>query len=497
MKKPTINFLKHPPSLKWKWPILLFAAFMTLSIGSLIAYQRISVNHFHNQVKEVYQERLMDLSQELASLERPINSTNFVDPSLSKRMDLQQRLVRLYVEKNVDVRVYTPEGRLVYESQPYALSYQKTNQVLTDKKIQGKQYLVGNERVISPSSNKHLGSIQMIVSMDRMEELMRGQYRDGRIALIVYVLLSLGLAYIISYYFLKPLSYINNTLDLLEEGTLSEVRLMEPRSNDEWSDLCLHLNRLLDKIDQYVTNQKQFVEDVSHELRTPVAIVEGHLKMLNRWGKEDQTVLEESIAASLQEITRMKDLVQEMLDLSRADHVDVDYKNEMTEVVSTTKQVFNNFVMLYPDFKIFLDAEKSQDPIYVNMFRNHFEQILIILMDNAVKYSTNRKEIHLSLSKGVNKVEIAVQDFGEGMREEDKERVFGRFYRVDKARARNQGGNGLGLSIAKQLVESYRGQIRLESVYGHGSIFYVEFPIMTDQRAIYKNKQAQLEKEIK
>ena len=83
------------------------------------------------------------------------------------------------------------------------------------------------------------------------------------------------------------------------------------------------------------------------------------------------------------------------------------------------------------------------------------------------------------------------------MREEDKERVFGRFYRVDKARARNQGGNGLGLSIAKQLVESYRGQIRLESVYGHGSIFYVEFPIMTDQRAIYKNKQAQLEKEIK
>ena len=189
MKKPTINFLKHPPSLKWKWPILLFVAFMTLSIGSLIAYQRISVNHFHNQVKEVYQERLMELTQELASLERPINSTNFMDPSLSKRMDLQQRLVRLYVEKNVDVRVYTPEGRLVYESKPYALSYQKTNQVLTDKKIQGKQYLIGNERVISPSSNKHLGSIQMIVSMDRMEELMRGQYRDGRIALIVYVLL--------------------------------------------------------------------------------------------------------------------------------------------------------------------------------------------------------------------------------------------------------------------------------------------------------------------
>ena len=93
------------------------------------------------------------------------------------------------------------------------------------------------------------------------------------------------------------------------------------------------------------------------------------------------------------------------------------------------------------------------------------------------------------MSQSLTKVEIAVQDFGEGMTDDDKERVFGRFYRVDKARSRNKGGNGLGLSIAKQLVEGYKGDIRVESVLNHGSIFYIEFPILTDTRQVYKLKQ--------
>src|SRR5699024_1039165 len=139
-----------------------------------------------------------------------------------------------------------------------------------------------------------------------------------------YTTLFRSLSFILSHRFLRPLTYLNNSLDLVEEENLSDIRIRKPVSEDEWSDLSLHVNKLLDKIDKYVTNQKQFVEDVSHELRTPVAIVEGHLKLLNRWGKDDPEVLEESIASSLQEITRMKGLVQEMLDLSRAENVDID-----------------------------------------------------------------------------------------------------------------------------------------------------------------------------
>ena len=152
--------------------------------------------------------------------------------------------------------------------------------------------------------------------------------------------------------------------------------------------------------------------------------------------------------------------------------------------------------MLYPEFNFYLDIEKNPDDLYIKMFRNHFEQLLIILIDNAVKYSQDRKEIHLSVSTSLSEIEIAVQDFGEGMSEEDKERVFSRFYRVDKARSRDKGGNGLGLSIAQQLVKSYKGSIKVESALGHGSIFYVTFPILTDQRQIYKSKQKAIRKTL-
>ena len=142
----------------------------------------------------------------------------------------------------------------------------------------------------------------------------------------------------------------------------------------------------------YTAQQKHFVEDVSHELRTPVAIVEGHLKLLNRWGKDDPEVLEESLTASLAEIKRMKTLVQEMLDLSRAPQVREQYKDATTEVVATVEQIVTNFKVLYPDFTFIADIDTKKE-IISPIYRNHFEQVIIILLDNAVKYSTDRKEI--------------------------------------------------------------------------------------------------------
>ena len=139
-------------------------------------------------------------------------------------------------------------------------------------------------------------------------------------------------------------------------------------------------------------------------MRTPVAIIQGHLELLERWGKDDPQVLDESIKASLQEIDRMKNLVQEMLDLSRAEQVEIQYKNEIADAREVGLQVFNDFKMIHPDFQIVLDNDlKTKTP--VRIYRNHLEQILIILLDNAVKYSTDRKEIHMAMSKNTRYVE--------------------------------------------------------------------------------------------
>ena len=299
---------------------------------------------------------------------------------------------------------------------------------------------------------------------------------------IVSLLLSSFLGFLLSSYFLKPVKILRDTMEIIRQDPQAEVHVPEITTNDELSDLAVIFNDVIDRIRMYIEQQEQFVEDVSHELRTPVAVIEGHLNMLNRWGKDDPEILDESIQASLQELVRMKSLVQEMLDLSRAEQVDVYYGNETSKAKEVTNQVFNNFKLLYPEFTFTLDDDLDSERI-LKIYRNHLEQILIIVLDNAVKYSTDRKEVHISVSSTLNKFEIAIQDFGEGIPDEDIDKVFNRFYRVDKARARTKGGNGLGLSIAHKLLESYKGSISVESSVGKGTIFRIFIPMVEEKTA--------------
>lgn len=466
-------------SLRWKWGIYLFLAFLVLSSLALSFYRQAAFSSYAKIHQAEHQDRFQSL---ILAFENEGQVIDVKTLPANKRTTLTN-LLDQYATENVIIRLLDAKQELVYQTQNFDDPILASSSQLSQQTLDQNEYLVGSSRLVASQDNQFLGNLQYIVDLKGLSayrQILDQTYNWGLLALIV---LSLACSLALSYFFLKPLTDVNTTLDALEGDNLSRLRVFRRRTNDEWSDLSLHVNKLLDKVDRYVQGQKQFVEDVSHELRTPVAIVEGHLKMLNRWGKSDPTVLEESIETSLQEITRMKELVQEMLDLSRADYVDEDFKDEVTEINSNVYRVYQNFQMLYPDFQFYIDAERDVQ-VYVNIYHNHLEQIMIILLDNAVKYSTDRKEIHISVSQGMGRVEISVQDFGEGMSDADKERVFGRFYRVDKARSRAKGGNGLGLSIAKQLVEGYHGKIRVESVLNRGSIFYFEFPILSDPEQI-------------
>ena len=487
-KVPGLN-LKNPISLKWKWSVLIFLALGVVGIVSVVGYR-----HAMQTQQLTYLQKTTQISFERMKSWLEHNQVDF--DTLASDTTQHQAVLSAIQDDETVLRFFNTSNQLVYETKRIEVPTVTNKGSIETVMHKNNLMLIGTVPIYATGTTQTIGSVQYVVEPQAYTQMI-AQQKQWTWQICAAILLVAALAaYVIARYFLLPLNYLNNTLDLVEEESLSTIRVRSPKSHDEWSDLHVHINRLLDKIDSYVQNQKQFVEDVSHELRTPVAIVEGHLKMLNRWGKDDPVILEESISASLQEITRMKDLVQMMLDLSRAEHAEVDYKDEITEVYSATRQVFSNFVMLYPEFQFYLDSENESEELYVKMYKNHFEQILIILMDNAVKYSTDRKEIHVAVSKSFTTVEIAVQDFGEGMSETDKERVFGRFYRVDKARSREKGGNGLGLSIAKQLVESYKGKIYVESVLHHGSIFYIEFPIILDKSEIHKGKQYAIQKNL-
>ena len=384
------------------------------------------------------------------------------------------------MNEELNIRVFDTSRELIFQTQQWQDSLQVSSTLETKfvPLSTGEESIQVTMPILSRTNRLLIGHLQIINRMAKLTEMKKQLQKLYIQLLIMEALVAIGLAYFISRLISKPIEQIHDIIASINEDNIDSKRLIIPKKNDEFAVVSQQFNELLDKISFYISQQKHFVEDVSHELRTPVAIVEGHLKLLNRWGKDDPEVLEESLEASLAEIKRMKTLVQEMLDLSRAPQVREQYKDATTEVVDTLTQIVANFKVLYPDFTFVLDIDSKADllsPIY----RNHFEQVIIILLDNAVKYSTNRKEIIVSLSTVADQVEIGIQDFGMGLSEEDKKKVFSRFYRVDKARSRERGGNGLGLSIAKELIKGYNGSISLTSHLDQGTVFKVKLPIVS------------------
>ncbi|MFC6259678.1 HAMP domain-containing sensor histidine kinase [Levilactobacillus fujinensis] len=397
------------------------------------------------------------------------------------------------------VTVYDQSGNPLFTTRQGAIQFKRTKQQsIQTQMIAHQKSLVGRTPIRSKQGNAIIGYVQVT---DNLRDYRATQVKLLQIEVVLGLMAALAaavLSYILATFLLRPVEAIRETIHAVREDPQTDVRVPEMHHQDELSDLGLLFNSMLDTTQRYMDQQQQFVEDVSHELRTPVAIIQGHMEMLDRWGKDDPEVLNESIKASLQETKRMQSLVQEMLDLQRAEQIEVNYTNEVSDVTEVVTQVYDNFKMIHPDYLFILDDDVHQ-PIQAQIYRNHLEQILIILLDNAVKYSQKRKEVHLSYESDSRNIEIAVQDFGEGISQENRDRVFNRFYRVDKARSRTKGGNGLGLAIAKRLIEAYHGHITIESALGHGSVFRISLPILADADAKILNKkkeQAQAANEI-
>jgi two-component system sensor histidine kinase ArlS len=242
---------------------------------------------------------------------------------------------------------------------------------------------------------------------------------------------------------------------------------------DEIADLSNMFNEMMDDVETSFQTQKQFVEDASHELRTPISILEGHLKLLDRWGKNDPAILEESLKASKQEVERLKMLVYELLELTRLESDRLEVTEDLTDPVRVIEDVRKRFAILHPRFT-FNFINELEEQAKVSIAERHLEQLLIILLDNAVKYSHESLSVDIVLGKHDNNLTISIKDYGIGIPNEDLEKIFDRFYRVDKARSREKGGQGLGLSIAKRMVYNYKGSIAAESEEGEWTMVKVK-----------------------
>ena len=293
---------------------------------------------------------------------------------------------------------------------------------------------------------------------------------------LIFGLIALFVTATISYAFssqiTKPINIITEKMTQIRRNGFQE-KLEVPTNYEETDALIDNFNSMMVKLEDSFNQQRQFVEDASHELRTPLQIIQGHLNLIQRWGKKDPAVLEESLTISIEEMNRITKLIEELLLLTKDDPRSIEYQTEEVDVNLEIKNRLHSLEQIHPDYQF--NFETNQDFIYLNMNAFHLEQILLIFIDNAIKYDQINRNICIKTKFVNNRVLIEIKDHGMGIPKEDQEHIFDRFYRVDKSRSREQGGNGLGLSIALKLVKLYGGHITVNSEEGAFTIFTISF----------------------
>lgn len=290
------------------------------------------------------------------------------------------------------------------------------------------------------------------------------------------VCISAASGWAIAKQFLRPVKALAVTIQNVKKNGLQE-RVANIENGDELSQLASLFNELMDQLEVSFRQQKQFVDDASHELRTPITILEGHLNLLNRWGKGDPAILEESLTASLQEVRRLKGLVQGLLALSRAESSTLTDYIEQIRIEPFLAQTLRRTEDLYPEFTFCVKVEGAGKMVKISPL--HLEQMLFIVIENAVKYSGDHNEIDIRCYEEKKRVCISIQDYGLGIPTAEIHHVFDRFYRVDRARSREIGGTGLGLAIAKNLIQHYQGEIAITSIEDEGTRVTMSFPAVS------------------
>ncbi|PKG22431.1 HAMP domain-containing sensor histidine kinase [Niallia nealsonii] len=454
--------------LPWKWKLAVWLAasiFFTFSIFTFFEYHTVST-WLLKQEETAVKQTMKEVLQSLEGNSNSITEEN-IQASLPfiKKINTDNQLIRISDQK----------GKVIVSHLNGDFPVLEPNELLENKEI---SYLtVGNHQSLVYSqtfkSSGFSGKVEIIRQLDSYHQLMKHLAFAMILFAVMTILISVAIGYILSWQALKPIKMLANTMNKIKSAGFKE-RMPVYNNKDEIAELSTIFNEMMDVIEQSFQQQKQFVEDASHELRTPISILEGHLSLLNRWGKRNPDILEESLQASVEETAKLKKLVLSLLNLTKLDQ----YRNgnpvspeKVNEIIQHT---IRDFHMLHKEFHF---EQNIQSTKLYGITEEHFQQILNILIDNAIKYSSIKKEISIATAHTAGQFILQIEDKGIGIPKEDLQNVFYRFYRVDKARTREQGGTGLGLSIAKKLVDLYKGEISIKSKEGIGTKVMVKFPV--------------------
>ena len=339
-----------------------------------------------------------------------------------------------------------------------------------------------------------LGAVQVIQPVASVQNTLNEISRY----LILGTALSLILAAFVGAYLarraLAPIGTITETASNISRTKDLGQRLNMPNDASEVGQLAATFNNMLDRIQTLFKTQERLVADVSHELRTPLTTVQGNIQLLRRMATTtpampgQSTVVDDTLQEILNEVesetTRMNKMIGDLLLLAQADSGALRLQMGPVEMDTLLLEIYRQTKRMADLRK---DGDKldlrlgSEDQAIVWGDRERLRQLLLNLTDNAIKYTPAGGIITLSLENAEGWVKVSVKDTGIGIQLDNQAKIFDRFYRTDKARSRELGGSGLGLSIVQWIAQAHKGQVTVHSALQEGSTFTLWLPAFSQE----------------
>ena len=454
-------------SLKSKWTltvgVTIFISYALISIVLYIALQTWLINNEEKNAIRTIDDMtsFFEAQGSTVTIQRLQNNNALMKAILS-----QEQTVRIFNTDGIEVmRIndVTPVAEFPKDEEDYVST------IINEQTIDGTRAFVVHKIVqIGPFQ----GIMQLIHPLTTFQSMMNYIVTTIFIVGLGALLFSVSISYYLANVLIKPLVQLRDAMDLVRDRGFKAQPEFHYRADDEIGDLLNMYRNLMNELEISFTKQQQFVADASHELRTPIQVIEGHLSLVKRWGKNDPEVLEESLDTSLVEIARMKKMIEELLQLARREEVDDLARADIEKVYN---QVQCELQQLYPAvvFETSVIGQKRNAMITEHALAQIFRNIL----SNGIRYNSTEPKLQMTVCYSEHSITVTIEDNGVGISQQHLPHIFDRFYRVDESRTNAIDGTGLGLSITKMLALKYQIEINVKSVLQKGTVFILKFPL--------------------
>ncbi|WP_138493560.1 sensor histidine kinase [Paenibacillus pinistramenti] len=412
-------------------------------------------------------------------------TTHLTTMSESPEMLSRETLLQFADFSNVSILLVNRQGKILASSRGYEfldrtfIKAEDLQVLFSGKNIEQKytdlkrnHYFIAARPVISPGQKDIQAAVYVLASAQHMDESISAVRSVLLLAGIGAFLLAIGITWIIAHLLSRPLLQMQAATRRIAAGEL-ETRLNINRDN-EIGLLADSINHLAIELQRYRDTRQEFFANISHELRTPITYLEGYAQVLRNQLFETEEEKNRYLDIIHEEAIRLQHLVNDLFELAKMEEGKITLSLEWIDLSDIADHVAQKIKLKAANKKLSIETKINREIPLIYGDGLRIEQILLNLLENAVRY-TEQGGITMELDQNTSYVFLSVEDTGIGIPEDELPYIFERFYRVEKSRSRLHGGTGLGLPIAKKLVELQGGELLVFSRLGQGTRFEIRF----------------------